>query len=484
MEQRTPFRLSVVMPVYNERFTLATVVRKVLAQEGRPGIASIQLVVVDDGSTDGSRDLLRDLVARHPQILAVFHERNQGKTGAIRTGIARADGEVIVFQDADLEYDPAEYSRLLRPMLEGDADVVFGSRYLVADFRRVLHFRHTLMNWGLTTLSNLFTNLTVTDMETGYKMFRAPLLKSIPIRSSGFGLEPELTAKIAKRRLRVYEVPISYKGRTYEEGKKISWRDGLWALYYIVKFWLIDDCYTGVEDDPHHQASLAPRFTGWLGDVIRPFLGARILELGARIGNLTGRFLPRDGYIAGDIHDTYLATLQSRFGHEGRADVRRLDLANPDHFRDLAASQDTVICLNILQHLEDDEAALRRLHDTLQPGGRLILMVPQGPHLFCGLDRAGRHVRRYTRADLERKLAAAGFAIDHLADFNKPGVLGWWFRGKVLGGSTLGRLPMKIYDHLVWLFRRIDPLLPWPGLSLIAVASRPGTPPARTAAAG
>lgn len=176
--------------------------------------------------------------------------------------------------------------------------------------------------------------------------------------------------------------------------------------------------------------------------------------------------------------------MQSRFGHEGQADVRRLELANPDHFRDLAASLDTIICLNILQHIEDDEAALRRLYDTLQPGGRLILMVPQGPHLFCGLDRAGRHVRRYSRPDLERKLSAAGFTGERLIDFNKPGVIGWWFSGKVLGGSTLGRLPMKIYDHLVWLFRQVDPLLPWSGLSLIAVARKPGTPPPPAPTAG
>lgn len=472
MDARAPFRLSVIMPVYNERFTLAKVIGKVLEQEGTPGIAAIQLVIVDDGSTDGSRDIISAQAGLHSQILPVFHEKNQGKAGAIRTGIDRADGDVIVIQDADLEYEPSEFSRLIRPIFEGDADVVFGSRYLAADYRRVLYFWHSLMNWGLTNLSNIFTDLTITDMETCYKMFRAPLLKSIPIRSSGFGLEPELTAKVAKRNLRVYEVPISYKGRTYDEGKKITWKDGFLALYYIVKYWLIDDCYKDYQGVALQAASLAPRFTKWVADVIRPFLGRKVLEIGAGIGNMTSRFLPRDEYIASEINQQYLETLWSRFGHEGRAKILHLDLSEPEHFKELRESQDSIICLNMLEHVEDDIAALKRMYETLAPEGNLILLVPQDPHIFSNLDQVSKHFRRYTREDLQQKLNQAGFTVDTMFDFNKPGYIGWAIEGKFLGSRTLPKLAMKIYDHLVWLFCRIDHLLPWKGLSIITIARK------------
>ncbi|MBF0502967.1 MAG: glycosyltransferase [Candidatus Riflebacteria bacterium] len=472
MENHVPFRLSVIMPVYNEQFTIIKVIRKILEQEGKPGISTIQLVIVDDGSTDGSREIIRQQAQLHSQIEVVFHEKNQGKTGAIRTGIDHADGEVIVFQDADLEYNPDDYSRLIRPIFEGNADVVFGSRFLVAEYRRVLYFWHSVLNFFLTNLSNILTDLTLTDMETCYKMFRAPLLKSLPIRSEGFGLEPELTSKIAKRNFRIYEVPISYKGRTYEEGKKITWKDGCWAIYYIMKYWLIDDCFKDSGGDVLHSMSLAPRFNRWMADVVRPFLGRKVLEIGAGTGNMTSRFLPRDEYIASEYDKHYLETLHSRFGHEGRAQIRNLDLNEPDHFKDLMETQDSVICLNVLEHIEDDMSALKRMYQTLNPGGNLIILVPQGPELFGSLDRAVGHFRRYTRADLEKKLIEAGFNVERIFDFNKPGVIGWFINGKLFGRTSLGKLPMKIYDHLVWLFKRIDTVLPWRGLSIIAIASK------------
>ncbi len=214
----TPLTLTVIIPVYNERYLVAELLRRVLAVRP-PGVADLEVVVVDDGSKDGTRDILRRLAAAEPRLRYVEHEKNGGKGAALRTGIALATGDLIVFQDADLEYDPRDYSRLVKPFLEDGADVVYGSRYLPSERRRVLNYRHTLGNRLLTNLSNWFTDLNLTDMETCYKMFRAPLLKSIPIRSNDFAIEPELTAKIAKRECRIFEVPISYLGRTYQEGK-------------------------------------------------------------------------------------------------------------------------------------------------------------------------------------------------------------------------------------------------------------------------
>jgi len=470
-ENSHALRLSVIMPVYNERHTLEKIVDKVLAQEKEPGISSIQLIVVDDCSTDGSRDILKRLAADHRQIHAVYQSQNGGKTSAIRTGIAHADGDVILFQDADLEYDPAEYKRLLKPIIEGVADVVYGSRFLVSEYRRVLYFWHYMTNIFLTTLSNIFTDLTITDMETCFKVFRAPLLKSIPIRSEGFGLEPEITAKIAKRRFRIYEVPISYQGRTYEEGKKITWTDGLWALFYVIKFWLIDDCYNDSGGEVLFSLSKAPRFNRWMADAVRPFLGNSILEIGAGIGNLTSLFLPRDKYIASDIDPVYIHTLSSRFSGNDSLTVKKLDLSKSSEFESLAGIVDSLVCLNVLEHIEDDASALKSIFNVLKPGGKAIILVPQGQGLFSELDKVVGHFRRYDKEDLRQKMLAAGFSIDTMFDFNRPGYLGW-LKGKIRGSSTLGKVEMKIFDHMVWLFRMIDDRLPWPGLSIIAVGKK------------
>ncbi len=223
-------KLSVIIPAYNEAATLAEVVRRVDATP-----FETEIIVVDDGSTDGTRDMLRDL-AEKGAIRALFHEHNQGKGAALRTGFAAATGDAVVVQDADLEYDPQEYGKLLKPIEEGKADVVFGSRFLGGDSHRVLYFWHSVGNRFLTLISNMFSNINLTDMETGYKMFRRELIQSITIEETRFGFEPEITAKVAKLRARIYEVGIAYDGRTYEEGKKVGWRDGVWAIWCVVKY--------------------------------------------------------------------------------------------------------------------------------------------------------------------------------------------------------------------------------------------------------
>jgi glycosyltransferase involved in cell wall biosynthesis len=230
------FKLSVVIPVYNERHSVGELVRRVEAVA-----IPKEILIVDDGSTDGTRALLRDL-EQHPDVMVLYLSHNQGKGAALREGFRHATGNVIVIQDADLEYDPADYLRLLRPILDGSADVVYGSRFL-GQSHRVLYFWHAVANKILTTLSNVFTNLNLTDMETGYKVFRREVLADLQLKSNRFGFEPEFTAKVAKRRnpsWRIFEVPIRYCGRTYQEGKKIGLRDAAIALYCIVRFWLCD----------------------------------------------------------------------------------------------------------------------------------------------------------------------------------------------------------------------------------------------------
>jgi len=228
-------KLSVVIPIYNEKDTLAEIFRLVQATPYEK-----EIIAVDDASTDGSALILSQLAKEYDNVKAFFHEANQGKGAALRTGLPHVSGEVVIIQDADLEYRPVDYPALLEPIDSGEADVVYGSRLIGARPHRVMFFWHYMGNKVVTTLSNMFTNLNLSDMETGYKVFKTEVLKDIYIKSNRFGVEPELTAKIAKKRCRVFEVPISYHGRDYAHGKKITWRDGIAAIFHILRFRFFD----------------------------------------------------------------------------------------------------------------------------------------------------------------------------------------------------------------------------------------------------
>ena len=229
-----PMRLSVIMPVYNEAPTIEEIIDRVQAV----GLAD-EIVIVDDGSTDGTRDILRDITSKNDDIQLIFHEENRGKGAAVRTGIDAVEGELVLIQDADLEYDPREYSDLLRPIREGRADVVYGSRFLGGP-RRAMLFWHMIGNKLLTFVTNILYDTILSDMETCYKVFRTEVIKPIKLRSRGFEFEPEITAKVLKRGIRIYEVPISYTGREYHEGKKITWQDGLLALWTLLKYRFVE----------------------------------------------------------------------------------------------------------------------------------------------------------------------------------------------------------------------------------------------------
>lgn len=481
MAEKRPL-LSVIMPVYNERLTLREILRRV---QGAP--IEKEIIAIDDASTDGSSALLDELAAQYDNLEVIHQPRNQGKGAALRAGIERATGEILIIQDADLEYNPAEYPQLLAPILEGKADVVYGSRFTGSP-HRVLLFWHTVGNKFLTLLSNVVTNLNLTDMETCYKVFRAEVLKSIRLTSNRFGFEPEVTARVAQLKYRVYEVPISYHGRDYTEGKKINWKDGFAAIWTILRC-----AVTSAELDPASATLMglsgARRFNRWIYETVAPHLGNRILEVGAGFGNMTSFLAQRGLVVATDVSPAYLERLRNRFVSRPNVQVRHLDLRDVPVEELRSLELDTVVCLNVLEHIEGDLAVLERLHGLLAAGGKLVLLVPAYPALYSSLDRELGHHRRYSRKDLQEKLAAAGFRLLALQPFNAAGFLGWWFNGRLLGRKTLPAFQVRLFNVLLPFFRLERLLRPPFGLSLIAVGeagrpARPGaTAPAQTVSA-
>jgi 2-polyprenyl-3-methyl-5-hydroxy-6-metoxy-1,4-benzoquinol methylase len=473
MDEKHPLRtLSVLIPLYNEEEFILELLRRVISAPLPEGFDR-ELIVVDDCSGDGSAELVESFIAAHSEvrIRLLRHARNRGKGAAIRTAIAAATGEFSIVQDADLEYDPNEYPRLMAPLVSGQADAVFGSRFVVAGERRVLYFWHSLANQILTLIGNIASDLNLTDMETCYKLVRTSLLKSIPLTNDRFGMEPELTIKLARRKARIYEVPISYHGRTYEEGKKIGLKDAFEALWVMFRARFTKHIHTDAGHESLDAVSAAPKFNRWMADTIRPWVGQRVLEIGAGMGNMTRQLCARRKlYVATDLDEEHMATLSGNFRHRPSLRTARLDAENAGHFQPFAGEMDTVICLNVLEHIKDDHGTLQRIRTLLQPGGRLILLVPNDPRAYGSVDEAIGHFRRYTKATLTAAVEGAGYQLEEMLEFNRVSMPGWRFTGQVLKARTLSSSTLKIFDAFVWLWRRIDKSLPWQPTSIIAIA--------------
>lgn len=474
--------LSVLVPVYNEEHLVRPSLERLKFLGQSPLLHRVEIIVVDDGSSDQTASALDEFQRSLPDRpdgrmtwLFLRHDVNQGKAAAIHTALSLATAELTVIHDADLEYHPSDLLKMVQIFLEEQADAVFGSRFLASEYRRVLFFRHQLGNHFLTLLCNIVSDLNLTDMETCYKMVRTELIKSVPLVGRGFEIEPEISIKLAKRGARIFEIPIRYAGRTYQEGKKINWKDGVRAIAAIVRFGFSDYIYA---DDVYGSQILgrlnrAPRFTKWMADVIRPYVGEKVLEIGAGTGNLTLQLVPRKLYWASDINPLYLTYLENvsrnrPYLHVGYTDGQSVQSYPQEQ------EFDTVICLNVIEHLADDLGALRNIRGVLEDGGRAIILVPYGPWLTGTLDEVLGHKRRYTRDQLKQLVDTAGFRLDTMMEFNRVGVIAWWLNGRILRRHTFGFWQIKALNLLTPFFRMLDKFLPLPPLSLIAVLSKPG----------
>ena len=464
-------KVSILIAAYNEQDTLRACVERVLSAPLPDGLAR-EVVIVNDGSKDQTWCVMEALASERPEVRVFQQPRNKGKGAALRRAVEEMTGDLAIFQDADLEYDPNDYSRLLAPILDGRAEVVFGSRFSGAE-RRILYFWHALGNHLLTFLSNVVNNTNLTDMETCYKAFTAEVLRMMPLEADRFGIEPEITAKVARNRFRLFEVPVNYNGRSYSEGKKVTWLDGFAALWFILKYRFTSN-YADSGKVTLDAIEQAPRFNRWMYNTVRPYLGKRIAELGVGRGNMSRHLKAHDELLLTDYRTDYLSILQNRWAGMAHLKMAKLDMTLREDYEVLRGfAPDTVVFFNVLEHIEDDRAVLKSLFETVPTGCRIVILVPYGMKLYSEFDKALGHFRRYSQGELETKMTEAGFTVERQFYFNKFGALAWLVCNTFGKQKALKPWQLRMYNTLTPLFQILDKVLPISGLSTVAVCRKP-----------
>ncbi|MBN1128437.1 MAG: glycosyltransferase [Chitinispirillaceae bacterium] len=454
-------KLSVIIPVYNEIVTVMELYHRV-----RAVAIDKEIIIVDDGSTDGTRALLESIADKGTTVL--FNEQNRGKGFSVRRGLACATGDIVIIQDADLEYYPDEYPQLIRLIVEGKADAVYGSRFVGA--HRAFLYWNYLGNKIINLVANVMLNTYLTDMMTCYKAMRRDVARSLQLKADRFGIEPEITAELFKRGYRVYEVPISYNGRDYDEGKKIRSLDFFRCVWWLFR---ASSRVADVGRDTLFKMRVMKNNNRWTFEKVRPHVGGRTLELGAGIGTFSRRLMPHVRELTvTDVDPQAVAGLEVTFRGASGVRVRRADI------RDLVSTFpgeefDTVIGINILEHVQDDEAALASCARVLSPDGKLVLIVPAHRWLYGRLDREIGHYRRYGRTDLRDKLERAGFNLCEMSFMNFLSVPGWFINFKVLRRKTMPVRTLRFADGLIPFVSFCERHLRFPfGVSLFCVATK------------
>ena len=482
-------KLSIVVPFYNELRTLPTVIERLLAVDFAGLGVETELIFVDDGSTDTSRSLL-DPPPRE-DVRLIVHERNQGKGTAVRTGLEAATGDILCIQDADLEYHPADLPALVRPILDGEFEVVYGSRFKGS--AAGLYYSHRVANRLLNLMVNVAFNRYLSDVYTGYKVFTRKAYSGLRLTARTFTVEMELTSHFLRKGLVIFEVPISYRARTYAEGKKIHFKDGFLAVGAVLRYRLrpapreLGPAARRAPDSPGTARTLdggatihtlgledltaARRYRRYLFSQLAPYLGQNVLEVGAGLGDFSAQLIDRERLVVADSDPVCVRALEERFS--GRPGVEVIS-GDPTELK-VEPRVDTVVAINVLERLVDDAAALRGMAEAVVPGGNLLVLVAGYPQLAGPFDRALGNLRRYTPDGLRAAVEAAGLVPEVVRPVNFLGGLAWWTAVRVGRQGRPTPALVRLYDRLVipaerLLERRVRPGF---GQSVLCVARVP-----------
>jgi len=457
-------KLSILIPVYNEISTIEEIIKRVEAVN--VGLDK-EIIIIDDASTDGTAEIIRNL--ENERIKKIFSEKNKGKGAAIRSGLKQVTGDIVIIQDADLEYYPDEYAQLIKPILDKKADVVFGSRFI--GVHRCFLFTHYIGNKIANFIANILYNTTLSDFMTRYKVFNAGVVKDIIIKSERFGFESEITGMMFRMGLRVYEVPISYSGRDYSEGKKIKWTD-----FFVVFWWLLYTRFRPIGDIQYStldKLSGNLNYNGYLYEKFKAYLGNKILELGPGIGNITQLLIRnKDLLVAVEKSPTQIFYLSQRIPESSIFKIFQKDIESDSLDSLKKFGLKTAICINVLEHVRDDGKVLGKIGEIIDENGKLVLIVPAYQWLFSNFDRQLGHYRRYNKRRLRKLLSSSGFVIERIEYFNCLGILSWWFNFIFLRRTNFSSFQLFVFDRIVWLVKIMDKFSKNAGLSLLVIARK------------
>ncbi len=464
--------LSVLLRVHNQVHTLTGFIERVLSA---PLDVTPEIVIVDDGSTDGTHELIQELAKTRPTIRIIRHNHTIGQAKSLLAASKTMTSELAVILDADAGFNSMDLPRLLKPVTEDVADAALGSRFLSRDCRQVSGYRRKLFARLTTKVSNFINGIDQTDIQPHGILIRKEILEKIPLTQTGQEIATELVTKLSKWNLRMVEVAVTQDTRIESVGSQFGISDFFRTVKTVLKYRYFDRQFT-LHDGFNILVSVgsAPKFNRWLVSKISPYFGKRILEAGSGIGNLTELFSHKDRLACVDFDPLYVERLRQRFGHMDNMSFHEFDLNKLGTCKELkTAHLDTIVCVNVLEHIEDDRRVLKSFAKLLEPGGQVVLLVPANPDLYTNVDRTLGHFRRYAFEEATAKMEEAGLDVVHCSGFNRLGAIGWYVSGKLLKRSTLSSRQMKLYEWLLPVAKLIERLTFLPQLSVIVVGRKP-----------